>query len=177
MLGFRSEFFIYIDKKGLLINQTLIRDLINIYYIYTNLYLDQPLPWCFWWICFLIGWHTHTPVNIYILHFCLLQLYKQHPKPVHADAKSWMLHRFWHQSNIASMMGRAECTSELADTSLTSNQRQPMLLVLPWATHHPSASFNSLWLKEKSRFAEERKLFLKTAVWHSFHTLQKTAWE
>ncbi len=66
---------------------------------------------------------------------------------------------------------------EAADTSLTSQLRQPVFLVLPWATQHPSALLNTLWLKEKSRFAKQRKLFLKAVVWQPFHTLQKRAWE
>lgn len=66
---------------------------------------------------------------------------------------------------------------EAADTSLTGQLRQPVFLVLPWATQGPSALFNALRLERKSKFTKQRKLFLKAAVWQPFHTLQKRAWE
>lgn len=48
--------------------------------------------------------------------------------------------------------------TEAADTSVTSQLRQPVFLVLPWATQHPSALFNVLWLKEESRVAKTEEV-------------------
>lgn len=83
--------------------------------------------------------------------------YRQCPTLVDVDAKSWMLVGCLNKSDIALMtvyvvwMSRACASKEVkaADTSLTSQLRQPVFLVLPWAAQHPSALFNTLWLKRK----------------------------
>lgn len=40
--------------------------------------------------------------------------------------------------------------TKVTDTSLTSQLRQPVVLVLPWATQHLSAIFSALWLKKNN---------------------------